>query len=108
MAIHGSQNSASEWKPDSPFRTKWKNTGRVKRDSKGERFRNSRGSNVSFIRSSSSRAGRHESLVCVGPNWPGQARHALRESTQAWRSLHTIDRILRDHPTLLSLSIQLK
>lgn len=73
------KRSITEWKPDPLFRTKWKNTGRVRRESKGERFRNSRGSNGSFIRSWSRRAGRNESPVCAGPNRPGQARHPARE-----------------------------
>lgn len=68
-----------EQKLDPPFRTKWKNSSRAKRESKDERFGNSRGSNGSFIRSQSPRAGWDECLVCARPHWPGQARHPAGE-----------------------------
>lgn len=71
------RQTARHWeqKLDPPFRTKWKNSSRAERESKEERFGNSRGSNASFIRSQSPRAGWDECLVCARPYWPGQARH---------------------------------
>lgn len=78
---HSARRTAHHWeqKLDPSFRTKWKNSSRAKRESKEERFGNSRGSDGSFIRSQSPRAGWDECLVCPSPYQPGQARHPLGE-----------------------------